>query len=226
MRDNHNKLAYKRLYLYAIIICLACIQERVVHIKQRLFLYIGEFMYIRNLVLLSIIIIIPINFYGTSTQQESPTDCLGTIILYNGEKIDVSDIQIGFHSTFEVYSVPPIDQNIPTTTTKGRTELSLTRDPRGAATSYNIVNIKTIKVPSPDTVYIYKETDKSIGRKYVEILVNEERFLAPKETKIEAVQKDKKNRRIIKLHALKEFAIKECIVIVPEDKKTQSQTSS
>ncbi|HEV2916780.1 MAG TPA: hypothetical protein VGW78_03470 [Candidatus Babeliales bacterium] len=181
-------------------------------------------MYIRQIVLSTIFL--PIMLYSSATKEANSTDCLGTIILHNGEKIDVNDIQIGMHSNFEVYSIPQLSPNAPEVDKQGHKEVMLTSDPRDAAITFNIINIKTIQVSDPNAVYIYKKNDKSMGNKYIEIMINGDTYLAPEETKIEAVQKAKDNRRTIKLRALKEFAIKKCIVIEPQEKKSTNSSGT
>lgn len=162
---------------------------------------------------------IPFIVHGGFTKEENPATCLGTIILHNGEEIDVNDIQIGLHSTFEVYSVPQIKGKTATPTAAGINELFLANDPRDVKSTFNLMKINTIEVPDPSTVYIYKATESSLAYNYIEVLVNGDRYLAPKETKIEAVEKSKGSQRVIKLSGLKKFAIKACVLTLPEDKK-------
>jgi hypothetical protein len=161
---------------------------------------------------LLIIAVIP-SFIGSwGTQEVNTTNCLGTIILHTGEKIDVDHIQIGTKSSFELYSIPK-ESGTPPVVNGGRTEISLETDPRDSKTTFTISQIKTIEVPTPTTVYIYKETDKGVPYKYLEVIVDGTRGLAAKETKIEADQSGKEMRkRVIKLRALKSFTLRGCTI--------------
>jgi hypothetical protein len=159
--------------------------------------------------------IIPPSLLGFSSQLKNDTNCLGTIILHNGEKIDVAQIQIGKRSPWSVYSVPAEGKAV--ALTGGKTEVLLDNDPRDSEVLFAITQIKTMQVPNPHKIFIYKEGDKGMPYKYLEVIVNGDRYLAPRDTNVDATQTSNNASRRVKLHGLKEFAIRECAVLeVPE----------
>jgi hypothetical protein len=164
---------------------------------------------------------------GFTTKEESTTDCLGTIIQQNGEKIDIEHIKIGNRPDFEVYSTPLKLEKITVPKTDGeRTEQKLKADPRGSMITLKPTQIHTIEVPDPNNTLIYQEKENSTPYKYLEILINGEPYVALKETKIQAVQKNNKTNRTIKLRALKKFSINECTVTPAPEKQNEKKRTT
>lgn len=180
---------------------------------------------------------------GFSSEEENKPDCYGTIVQQNGEKIDIEHIEIGTSTNWDVYDIPwelYATSYKPTPDTKtssaalkskinessDNTEIFIKSDPRDSIITLKRTQIKTIKLPNPSTTWIYQGKDKDTQYKYLEVLINGERYLAKKETKIKAIQKNNGTSRTIKLRALREFTINECKIIpTPENKQEKRRTS-
>jgi hypothetical protein len=191
---------------------------------------------------LACIVYIPF-LIGFPSEEENKTDCYGTIVQQNGEKIDIEHIEIGTRTNWDVYSIPwelYATSYKPTPDTKDSTsalkskidestdkaEIFIKSDPRDSIITFKPTQIKTIKLPNPNTTWIYQEKNKDTQHKYLEVLINGERCLATKETKVKAIQKDNSTSRTIKLRALREFTINECTIIpTPENKQEKRRTS-
>ena len=162
---------------------------------------------------------------GWAAKEENLANCSGVLTPRDGVPIQVENVTINHKVEFHAYQ-KPINPSTPTS------EVIILENEPTEFGPFHLNTIKTMVIPNPDNTWVYekpieqenkeneaKKTDKkSLRIKYIEIIIDNTHYLMPKNSTIQATDKNTKiGISIKKITGLKELKASGCGIAQQEN---------